>query len=94
MGKLGDILNKDIGSIASKILKADVGDIVKGAGRALNTDVGTIAKGAGNVLNYDLGDFFSSGVKTGDAPDSAGSPSELPKGIDPTVQRVTAPASA
>ncbi len=68
MGKLGDLLNKDVGSIATKILKADVGDIVKGAGRALNTDVGTIAKGAGNVLTYDLGDLFSSGSKTDSAP--------------------------
>lgn len=61
MGKLGDLLNKDVGSIASKVLKADVADIVKGAGRALNTDVGIIAKGAGKVLKYDLGELFTEG---------------------------------
>jgi hypothetical protein len=59
MSKIVDLLNKDVGSIATKVLKADVADIVKGAGRALNTDVGTIAKGAGKVLTYDLGDLFN-----------------------------------
>ncbi len=72
MGKLGDILNKDVGSIATKVFKADVGEIVKSAGRALNTDVGTIAKGAGNVLSYDLSDLFSSGVENTDAQGSGG----------------------
>jgi hypothetical protein len=59
MVKLVDILNKDVGSLAAKVLKADVGNMVKGAGRALNTDVGTIAKGAGKVLSYDLGELFA-----------------------------------
>ena len=59
MSKFGDILNKDVGSLATKVLKADVGVMVKGAGRALNTDVGTIAKGAGKVFTYDLGELFS-----------------------------------
>ncbi len=72
MGKLGDILNKDVGSIATKVFKADVGEIVKSAGRALNTDVGTIAKGAGNVLSYDLSDLFNSGVENIDAQVSGG----------------------
>ncbi len=58
MSKIGDILNKDVGSLAAKVLKADVADLVKGAGRALNTDVGSIAKGAGGVLKYDLSDLF------------------------------------
>ncbi len=42
LGKLGDLLNKDVGSIvkdAGKVLNADVGDIVKGAGKVLSTDV-------------------------------------------------------
>lgn len=58
MVRLVDILNKDIGSIATKVFKADVGDMVKGASRALNTDVSTIAKGAGKVLRYDLSELF------------------------------------
>jgi hypothetical protein len=59
MSKLGDILNKDVGNLATTVLKADVADIVKGAGRALNTDVGTIAKGASKVLTYDLGGLLT-----------------------------------
>ncbi len=43
LGKLGELLNKDVGSL------------VKDAGKVLNTDVGTLAKGAGKVLNTDLG---------------------------------------
>lgn len=64
MVKLTDILNKDVGSLAAKVLKADVGNMVKGAGRALNTDVGTIAKGAGKVLSYDLGELFTADAKS------------------------------
>lgn len=63
MVKLVDLLNKDVGSLAAKVLKADVGNMVKGAGRALNTDVGTIAKGAGKVLSYDLGELFAADAK-------------------------------
>jgi len=63
MSKIGDILKHDVGSIAGKVLKADITDIVKGAARALNADVGAIAKGAGKVLKYDLGGLF-----TGSAP--------------------------
>lgn len=47
-GKLGELLNKDVGAL------------VKDAGKVLNTDVGTIAKGAGKVLNTDLGDLLRS----------------------------------
>lgn len=43
LGKLGQLLNKDVGAL------------VKDAGKMLNTDVGTLAKGAGKVLNADLG---------------------------------------
>ncbi|MEO8102785.1 MAG: hypothetical protein ABI790_09675 [Betaproteobacteria bacterium] len=43
LGKLGELLNKDMGSL------------VKDAGKMLNTDVGALAKGAGKVLNTDLG---------------------------------------
>ena len=43
LGKLGEFLNKDVGTM------------VKDAGKVLNTDVGTLAKGAGKVLNSDLG---------------------------------------
>lgn len=43
LGKLGELLNKDVGAL------------VKDAGKVLNTDVGTLAKGAGKVLNSDLG---------------------------------------
>ncbi len=46
LGKLGELLNKDVGAI------------VKDAGKVLNTDVGTLAKGAGKVLNADLGDLM------------------------------------
>jgi|GEM_PF-2133332 len=63
MVKLVDLLNKDVGSLAAKVLKADVGNLVKGAGRALNTDVGTIAKGAGKVLSYDLSGLFAADAK-------------------------------
>ncbi|MBL8521295.1 MAG: hypothetical protein JNK75_11555 [Betaproteobacteria bacterium] len=47
LGKLGDLLNKDVGSIvkdAGKVLNADVGDIVKGAGKVLSTDVKDLVK--------------------------------------------------
>ena len=47
-GKLGELLNKDVGAL------------VKDAGKVLNTDVGTLAKGAGKVLNTDLGDLLRS----------------------------------
>jgi hypothetical protein len=88
MSKIGDLLNKDVGSIATKVLKADVADIVKGAGRALNTDVGSIAKGAGKVLTYDLTDLFANN----DPEPAAATPSgaEQPEG-QPTNDR---PASA
>jgi hypothetical protein len=43
LGKLGALLNKDLGAL------------VKDAGKVLNADVGTLAKGAGKVLNADLG---------------------------------------
>ena len=43
LGKLGALLNKDVGTL------------VKDAGKMLNTDVGTLAKGAGKILNADLG---------------------------------------
>jgi len=46
LGKLGQLLNKDVGAL------------VKDAGKVLNSDVGTLAKGAGKVLNADLGDLL------------------------------------
>jgi len=77
MSKIGDLLKQDVGSIASKMLKTDVTDIVKGAGRALNTDVGTIAKGAGAVLKYDLGELFTqNGVPSTTPATGAGAVSE------------------
>ena len=48
LGKLGDLLNRDVGAI------------VKDAGKVLNSDVGTLAKGAGKMLNADLGDLLRS----------------------------------
>jgi len=79
MSKIGDILKQDVGSIAGKVLKADVTDIVKGAGRALNTDVGSIAKGAGKVLKYDLGGLFTqTGVPSTPAATGARAVSEAP----------------
>lgn len=42
-----------------KVMKADVGNLVKDAGKVLNTDVGSIAKGAGKVLNADVGDVLA-----------------------------------
>lgn len=63
LGKLGDLLNKDMGTLvkdAGKVLNTDVGAIAKGAGKVLNTDMGDLAKGAGKVLNADLGDLMRS----------------------------------
>ncbi len=45
-GKLGELLNKDMGTL------------VKDAGKVLNSDVGALAKGAGKVLNADLADML------------------------------------
>ncbi len=90
MGKLGDILKKDVGSLANKVLKADVGHLVKGAGRMLNTDVSTIAKGAGNVLTYDLGELF-----TGDVTPAGQPASPSPQaGVAPSANLTAAPAVA
>ncbi len=46
LGKLGELLNKDMSTL------------VKDAGKVLNSDVGALAKGAGKVLNADLGDML------------------------------------
>ncbi|MEP7155939.1 MAG: hypothetical protein ABI905_09200 [Betaproteobacteria bacterium] len=46
LGKLGQLLNKDVGAL------------VKDAGKVLNSDVGSLAKGAGKMLNADLGDLL------------------------------------
>ena len=46
LGKLGELLNKDMGTL------------VKDAGKVLNSDVGALAKGAGRVLNADLGEML------------------------------------
>jgi hypothetical protein len=103
MSKIGDILNKDVGSLASKVLKADVADFVKGAGKALNTDVGTIAKGAGKVLTYDLGGLFTeTGAQPGASSDAtsveqknAAAPTAMPNGSVPaTTGSLPAAASA
>lgn len=40
LGKLGQVLNMDVG----KVLKTDVGDIVKGAGKVLNADLGDLLR--------------------------------------------------
>jgi hypothetical protein len=40
LGKLGQVLNMDVG----KVLKTDVGDIVKGAGKVLRSDVGDLLR--------------------------------------------------
>jgi hypothetical protein len=40
LGKLGQVLNMDVG----KVLKTDVGDIVKGAGKVLNADLGNLLR--------------------------------------------------
>lgn len=90
MVKLADILNKDVGSLAAKVLKADVGNMVKGAGRALNTDVGTIAKGAGKVLSYDLGDLFAADSK----PDEPTLTTVAPTSESPTATASPAPERA
>lgn len=48
LGKLGAVLNKDVGALvkdAGKVLNTDVGDIVKGAGKVLNTDLGELLRG-------------------------------------------------
>ncbi len=61
IGKLGDILNADVGVIvkgAGKVLNADVGKVLK-------TDVGDIAKGAGRILKTDLGDLLRAPPKNG-----------------------------
>lgn len=48
LGKLGDLLKRDVSAI------------VKDAGKVLNSDVGTLAKDAGKMLNADLGDLLRS----------------------------------
>ena len=100
LGKLGDVLNADVGNLvkdAGKVLNADVGDIVKGAGKALNTDVGDIVKGAGTLLKTDLGDLVGGRARSG-GPDGAETPSALPAAAEAalvrgpeTSQRVTQP---
>jgi hypothetical protein len=83
-----------------KVMKADVGSLVKDAGKVLNTDVGSIAKGAGKVLNADVGDIVSGTKKllntdltdlfTGD--EQAGEAGGAPKKIAGTMP--TKPAEA
>ncbi len=84
MGKLGDILKKDVGSMATKVFNADVGLMVKSAGRALNTDVGTIAKGAGQVLSYDLADLFVNDSNDPDANTSTNGDDRIVAHVPPT----------
>lgn len=99
LGKLGQLLNKDMGTL------------VKDAGKFLNTDVGTLAKGAGKVLNADLGTLIrdpqlvsseksaepveesASVAKTTSAPESVSVPAE-PAGRSRVSAPVPVPAPA
>ena len=93
LGKLGQLLNKDMGTL------------VKDAGKFLTTDVSTLAKGAGKVLNADLGTLIrdpqqvasekfaepaegsASATKTASTPESVAVPAE-----PADRSRVSAPA--
>lgn len=99
LGKLGQLLNKDMGTL------------VKDAGKFLNTDVGTLAKGAGKVLNADLGTLIrvpqqvpsekiaepvevsASATKTTSTPESVAAPAE-PAGRSRVSALASVPASA
>jgi hypothetical protein len=79
-GKLGELLNKDMGTL------------VKDAGKVLNSDVGALAKGAGKVLNADLGDLLrdqpaqtaeKATTDAGTAPPSPSLPPTKPAGRTP-----------
>jgi hypothetical protein len=62
LDKLQKVMKADVGSLvkdAGKVLNADVGSIAKGAGKMLNADVGDIMSGTKKLLNTDLGDIFS-----------------------------------
>lgn len=82
LGKLGELLNKDVGTL------------VKDAGKVLNTDVGTLAKGAGKVLNTDLGTLLREDeAGAGDTGDDAGDSGRTPAAKQPPAT-ASAPAAA
>ena len=86
MSKIGDFLKQGVGSIASKVLKAGVTDIVKGAGRASNVDVGPIASGAGEVLDYNPRGLFT--------PSAPPSIEDAPASSSPATPTTSVPAPA
>ena len=101
LGKLGELLNKDMGALvkdAGKVLNTDVAALAKDAGKVLNTDVATLAKGAGKVLNADLGAMLrdaepgaSREPAEGAAP--AAKSSSGPASVAPPAQRVARAAA-
>lgn len=81
LGKLGEILNKDVGSIvkdAGKVLNADVGDIVKGAGKVLTTDVGALMKDRPEVEDPELAARRTAEAKAAAIAAAAGKPMQKP----------------
>ena len=69
LGKLGELLNKDVGAL------------VKDAGKVLNTDVGTLAKGAGKVLNADLGGLLRDSPADAPVPSEESAPEKPAKSL-------------
>lgn len=75
LDKLQKVMKADVGSLvkdAGKVLNADVGSIAKGAGKVLNADVGDVLAGTKKLLSTDLGDLFTGDEKAeGDAAEAA-----------------------
>jgi hypothetical protein len=89
IGKLGELLNADVGVIvkgAGKMLNTDVGTVAKGAGKMLNADVGDIMKGAGRVLKTDLGDLLRGPAKDGAGGADAVAPTVAPEAPAPAAE--------
>lgn len=80
LGKLGELLNKDMSTL------------VKDAGKVLNSDVGTLAKGAGKVLNADLGDMLRD--KPAQVPEKAAATDGTPAPQSPPATKPAARTQA
>jgi hypothetical protein len=87
LDKLQKVMKADVGSLvkdAGKVLNADVGSIAKGAGKVLNADVGDVLAGTKKLLNTDLGDIFTAEGKNADE-SADGAPRKI-AGTMPTRQ--------
>ena len=72
MSKIGNFFNQDVG----KLLKADIGSA---AAKVLKADVGDIVKGTGKVLKYDLSDLFVGDANNADATATVSEDNATPK---------------